>query len=79
MGFSAIELEDRFSVIRTSESNLCNFFSDYSSIILDADCGIIISGTLRYNNVIPPGPLTLKTIRKIFAFPESLVLIEVSG
>jgi 5'-nucleotidase len=62
LGYTEVELETRFSEIRTKETNFSNFYADLVREELRADLCIVNAGTIRSDMIIPVGPLTFKTL-----------------
>lgn len=62
IGYTAVPLDSRFTTVRTRESNLGNFVSDLMRYYYDADCGIMVGGTIRGDVIYPPGVLRLKDV-----------------
>ncbi len=44
-----------------------------------ADCAILNSGTIRSDNVYPPGPISMKMLLTMFPFEDIIVVVKVSG
>lgn len=57
VGYSAVELDGRFSTVRTRESNLGNFVTDIWKEDAKADVALLNSGSLRSDTLHPPGPI----------------------
>lgn len=64
VGCTAVELDARFTTVRREESNMGNFVTDLMRCYYRADCAVIAAGTIRGNQVYPPGVLTIKDIRE---------------
>lgn len=79
LGDFAVELDGRFELIRTSETNLGNWVCDVILAATAADCVILNSGTLRSDKIHPPGPFTMRDLMTIVPITDPLVVIEVSG
>ena len=45
----------------------------------DADCAIMNSGTVRSDNLYPPGPISMKTLLMMFPFEDIIVVVKVTG
>ncbi|CAF0987732.1 unnamed protein product [Brachionus calyciflorus] len=73
------DLDGRFSIIRSCESNLGNFVCDIVLQSVSADCTIINSGTFRSDTITPAGLFTVGDLKKIIPFPDPIVLIECDG
>jgi hypothetical protein len=79
VGYTAAPLDGRFTTVRTKESNLGNFVSDLMRFYYDADCTLIASGTIRGDQIYPPGPLRLKDIMNCFPFEDPVVVLRITG
>ena len=44
-----------------------------------ADFAIVNSGAFRLNQLIPAGPIQAKTLQGIYPFPDTMVLLKMSG
>lgn len=61
MGYTAAGLDARFRTVRLKESNLGNFVADLMRFQHHgADCCIMAAGTIRGDQIYPPGVLRLK-------------------
>lgn len=79
VGYTASPLDGRFTTVRTRESNLGNFVCDLMRFYYDADCAIMAGGTIRGDQVYPPGLLRLKDVLNCFPFEDPVVVIKVTG
>ncbi|KAH8435130.1 putative 5'-nucleotidase [Aspergillus melleus] len=79
IGYTARPLDGRFSTVRQKESNLGNFVCDLMRFFYSADCAIMAGGTIRGDQIYPPGILRLKDILNCFPFEDPVVLLRVSG
>ena len=79
VGYTAVPLDARFTTVRTKESNIGNFVCDLMRHFHSADCAIIASGTIRGDQIYPPGVIHLKDILNCFPFEDPVVVIRVSG
>ena len=79
IGYTAAPLDGRFTTVRTRESNLGNFVCDLMRYFYNTDCALIASGTIRGDQVYPPGVLRLKDILNCFPFEDPCVVLRVSG
>ncbi|KAK2592692.1 hypothetical protein QQS21_009622 [Conoideocrella luteorostrata] len=79
IGWTAMPLDARFSVVRTKESNLGNFVCDVMRRHHHADCTIMASGTIRGDQVYPPGVVRIKDITTCFPFEDPVVCLRVKG
>ena len=79
LGEFTVELDGRFSSVRTKETNLGNWVCDVILAATGADCALINSGTLRSDIIHPPGPFTLRCLTSVIPMNDPLVVIEISG
>ncbi|KAL8996366.1 MAG: hypothetical protein Q9188_006587, partial [Gyalolechia gomerana] len=79
IGYTATPLDARFTTVRTRESNLGNFVADLMRHTYSADCALMAGGTIRGDQVYPPGLLRLKDIMNCFPFEDPVIVIRVKG
>jgi 5'-nucleotidase len=79
IGYTAAPLDARFTTVRTTESNMGNFVCDLMRYYYNTDCCIIASGTVRGDQIYPPGLLRLKDIMNCFPFEDPVIVVKVSG
>lgn len=79
LGEFSVELDGRFSAIRTTETNLGNWVCDVVMSATGADIVMINSGTFRSDQIHPAGPFTMKDLVSIVPMRDTLVVLEVSG
>ena len=79
IGYTAVPLDGRFTTVRTKESNLGNFVCDLMMHYYDADCALMAAGTIRGDQIYPPGVLLLKDILNCFPFEDPVVVLRVNG
>ena len=79
VGYTAAPLDARFTTVRLRESNLGSFVCDLMRHYYDADCALMASGTIRGDQVYPPGVLRMKDIMNCFPFEDPVVVLRVSG
>lgn len=79
LGNFSVELDGRFSQIRTSETNLGDWVCDVVLSATGADVVMINSGTFRSDQIHPPGPFTMKDLVSIVPMRDPLVVLEVTG
>ena len=79
IGYTAAPLDARFTTVRLRESNLGNFVCDMMRHYYDTDCALMASGTIRGDQVYPPGVIRLKDILDCFPFEDPVVVLRVSG
>ena len=62
-GYVDVDIEGRFEHMRYRETNCANFFADILRTEFEGcDIGLLNSGTLRSNAIIPRGDVTLRMI-----------------
>ena len=79
LGVFEVELDGRFSSVRTMETNLGNFVCDIMVAATNADCALLNSGTLRSDTLHPAGSFTVKDLLLILPMIDPMILIEVTG
>uniref|UniRef100_T1P8W7 Nucleotidase n=2 Tax=Musca domestica TaxID=7370 RepID=T1P8W7_MUSDO len=79
LGNFSVELDGRFSAIRTQETNLGDWVCDVALAATGADVALINSGTFRSDQIHPPGPFTMRDLVNIIPMRDPLILLEISG
>lgn len=79
IGWTATGLDARFSTVRMKESNIGNFVCDVMRQHYAADCTIMAAGTIRGDEIYPPGAIRVKTVVNCFPFEDPCILIRVKG
>lgn len=79
LGNFSVELDGRFSKIRTSETNLGDWVCDVVLSATGADVVIINSGTFRSDQLHPAGPFTMRDLVNVIPMHDPLIVLEVSG
>lgn len=79
LGEFEVDLDGRFSSIRTMETNLGTFVCDIMVAATNADFALLNSGTLRSDMVHPAGPFFLKDLLLILPMIDPIVLLELTG
>ncbi|KAL2817500.1 Metallo-dependent phosphatase-like protein [Aspergillus cavernicola] len=79
IGYTVRPLDGRFSTVRARESNLGNFACDLMRFYYHADCAMMAGGTIRGDQIYPPGVLRLKDILNCFPFEDPVVHIRLKG
>ncbi|KAF7543225.1 hypothetical protein G7Z17_g10905 [Cylindrodendrum hubeiense] len=79
VGWTATPLDARFSTVRLKESNIGNFVCDVMRQHHHADCTIMAAGTIRADQIYPPGAIRIKDITTCFPFEDPVVLLRASG
>ncbi|KAJ9326865.1 hypothetical protein DTO027B5_4691 [Paecilomyces variotii] len=79
IGYTSKPLDARFKTIRARESNIGNFVCDLMRFYHNADCALMAAGTIRGDQIYPPGVLRLKDILNCFPFEDPVVLLKIKG
>ena len=79
IGYTSAPLDARFTTVRTKESNLGNFVCDLMRFHYDTDCCIMASGTIRGDQIYPPGVLRVKDMMNCFPFEDPCVVVALQG
>lgn len=79
LGYMNVELEGRFSYVRTQETNLGNFISDILLTSVNADCAMLNSGSFRSDVKHEKGEFKVRDLKKILPFLDEAVVIQVTG
>ncbi|KAL6708949.1 hypothetical protein ACN47E_002076 [Coniothyrium glycines] len=79
VGYTAAPLDARFTTVRTGESNIGNFVCDLMRYYYSTDCCIMAAGTIRGDQIYPPGLLKLKDIVNCFPFEDPVIVLKVTG
>ncbi|KAG0415675.1 hypothetical protein HPB47_007158 [Ixodes persulcatus] len=79
IGHFAVDLDGRFSSIRTSETNLGNFISDVMLSSTHSDLAILNAGTLRSDRIHPRGAFTMRDLVTILPMIDSLIVLSATG
>ena len=79
VGYAAVPLDARFTTVRTKESNMGNFVCDLMRHFYNTDCALMAAGTIRGDQIYPPGVIRLKDILNCFPFEDPVVVLRVTG
>lgn len=79
LGNFSVELDGRFSKIRTQETNLGDWVCDVVLASIGADLVILNSGTFRSDQVHAAGPFTMRDLVNVVPMHDPLVVLEVTG
>ncbi|XP_034650773.1 mannosylglucosyl-3-phosphoglycerate phosphatase isoform X1 [Drosophila subobscura] len=79
MGVFSVELDGRFSRVRTQETNLGNWVCDVVLAAVGADVVILNGGTFRSDRIHPVGAFTMGDLVNVIPMRDPLILLEVSG
>jgi 5'-nucleotidase len=79
VGRSSVVLDGRSSENRTKETNLANLVTDSFRNVTKADVALINGGSIRVDELVPVGRITMRDVLSILPFKNKLVKIEVTG
>ena len=79
VGRTAVALDARSAENRTVETNVGNLITDAFRKATAADVALMNGGSVRADNIIKPGPVTVRDVLSILPFENKLVKIEVTG
>ena len=79
IGYTVAPLDGRFTTVRTRESNLGNFVCDLMRYYYRTDCALMAAGTIRGDQIYPPGLLRMKDIMNCFPFEDPVVVLSITG
>lgn len=79
IGHTVAPLDARFLTVRLKESNMGNFVTDLMRTHYDGDCCIMAAGTIRGDQIYPPGVIRLKDIMNCFPFEDPCVVVMANG
>jgi 5'-nucleotidase len=79
VGRTAVALDARESLTRREETPLGRFLAALLRDRVGAQVGLLNSGAIRGNRVIPPGPITKRDVRELLPFGNTVTLLEVTG
>lgn len=79
VGYAAVPMDARFTTVRLKESNMGNFVCDLMRLYYGTDCTLMASGTIRGDQVYPPGVIRAKDLLNCFPFEDPCVVLKLSG
>ncbi|XP_077862649.1 uncharacterized protein LOC144344643, partial [Saccoglossus kowalevskii] len=79
LGYIEVDLDGRFSMVRTGETNLGNFITDIMLSATAAEIALLNSGTLRSDRIHPKGEFCKRDLMEILPMVDQLVVLEVTG
>ena len=79
IGYTHAPLDARFTTVRLKESNFGNFVCDLMRFHYNGDCTIMAAGTIRGDQIYPPGLLKVKDMMNCFPFEDPCVVIALKG
>lgn len=79
IGESCVPIDARFAFIRTCETNAANFIADIMRVGCQSDIAILNSGTIRLDDIVPPGVFTLGHLRGMLPMADELIVLSMTG
>ena len=79
VGRTPVALDGRESLVRREPTPLGHFLATLMRERVGAEVGLLNSGAIRGNRVIPSGPITRRDVREILPFTNTVTLLEVTG
>lgn len=79
VGRTSVALDARESLVRREPTPIGRFVATLMRERVGAEVGLLNSGALRANRVIPPGPITKRDVRELLPFSNTVSLLEVTG
>jgi 5'-nucleotidase len=79
VGQSSVPLDARSAENRTQETNVGNFVADAFRKATDADVALMNGGSIRADQLMPAGVLTVRDVLSILPFKNKLVKIQITG
>jgi 5'-nucleotidase len=79
VGRSSVELDARSAVGRTQETNVGDFIADAFRASTGAEVGLMNGGSIRADEIIAAGPITMRDVLSILPFKNKVVKVELSG
>jgi 5'-nucleotidase len=79
VGRNSVELDARSAAGRTQETNVGDFIADAFRAETTADVAFVNGGIIRADEIIRPGPLTMRHVLSLLPFKNRVVKLEVTG
>lgn len=79
VGSTTIPLDARETLTRRQETPIGRFIAALMRERVGGQVGLLNSGAIRGNRVIPPGPITTGDVRRLLPFSNTVTLLEVTG
>jgi 5'-nucleotidase len=79
VGRTSVPLDGRSAENRTVETNLGNLVADSFRKATLSDVGLVNGGSIRIDEIIPTGKLTMRDVLSTLPFKNKLIKIEVDG
>jgi len=79
VGRTSVALDARLTENRTRETNVGNLVADSFRKSMGADVAILNGGSIRADELLEAGPLTVRSVLSILPFKNKLIKLEVTG
>jgi 5'-nucleotidase len=79
VGTSKVDLDARFSQIRTKETNVANFLASVMARATDADIALLNSGSIRADRILPKGDIRMSDLADLVPMDDSMEVVEITG
>jgi len=79
IGRSKVDLDARFSSVRTRETNIGNLVADVVRRALKTDIVFVNSGSLRADTIIESGDIRLRDLVNLLPMLDELCVLQISG
>lgn len=79
IAYTEVDLDCRFSRVRTEETTLSNFLADLIKTDCEADIAIANGGGLRANVVFPAGPIELRFLDLVCPIANTITRLKMKG
>ncbi|CAE8582482.1 unnamed protein product, partial [Polarella glacialis] len=79
IGYTAVDLDCRFSAIRTQETNIGNLVTDIMRKALKADLAVLNSGTLRADSILETGEIKVRDLVNMLPMLDECCLLQLQG
>lgn len=79
VGRTSVPLDARSPTSRSEETNVADFITDAFRRAAGTDVALINGGSIRADDVLPAGDLTVRDVLSILPFGNDLAVIEVTG
>lgn len=79
VGYVGVDLNCVFSSIRREETNIANFYADMINYNSKTDFTIFNAGSLRIDEIISEGVITLKELKKLVPAYNPIIVFEGTG
>jgi 5'-nucleotidase len=79
VGHTSVPLDARSATSRSEETNIADFIADAFRHATGADVALINGGSIRADDVLPAGDLTVRDVLSILPFGNNLAVVDVTG